>query len=79
MSKKIEPPESTKRTEDCVFRVADDVCCNSKNYLRPHRCNGYCVEKLDQWMREAHPEMEENEIKHHVAILTEDENFQGSD
>ncbi len=72
MPKKIQPPESTRRVEDCVFRLADDTCCNANNYLRPHRCNGYCVVKLDQWLRVAHPEMGDEEIHSCVARLTGD-------
>jgi len=73
MAKKIEPPESTKRVADCLFRLKDGICCNAKNYLRPHHCNGYCVEKLDRWFRDSYPEMDDAEIRSHVAILTEDE------
>jgi len=71
MARIKEPPESTKRIENCKLRIQDDICCNSKNYLRPHQCNGYCVEKVDQWLREAHPELDEKEIQDHVIRITQ--------
>lgn len=64
------PPDHTKRIENCKFRVRDDICCNAKNYLRPHKCNGFCVEKLDQWLREKYPELDEETIVATVIKLT---------
>ena len=71
MIKIEDPPESTKRIEDCNLRVQNDICCNAKNYLRPHQCNGYCVEKVDQWLRQNHPELDEEEIINHVIRITQ--------
>jgi len=66
--KKISPPESTKRIKNCNFRVRDEICCNARNYLRPHKCNEFCVEKPDRWLREKYPELDEKTI---VATITE--------
>jgi len=71
MQKEIVPPESAIRIEDCKFRTDNDQCCHAKNYLRPHRCNGFCVYRVDQWLRETHPEMSDEEVVSLVARLTE--------
>jgi len=64
---KYKPPDDTKSTKDCLFRNDANICCNAKNYLRSHKCGEYCVEKVDQWLRETYPELDEEEI---VAIVT---------
>ncbi len=71
MTKRLKPPESVKRVDDCKLRAQDDVCCNAVNYLRPHICNGYCVVKVDQWLREEHPHLNDEEIRMHVIRITE--------
>jgi len=64
---KYTPPDDTKSTEDCLFRGDVNMCCNAKNYLRPHKCGKYCVEKVDRWLREIYSQLDEEEI---VAIIT---------
>jgi len=65
--KKINPPEFTKTLEDCPLRAGDGECCNALNYLRPHKCNKYCVVKVDSWLREEHPHLSEEEK---IALVT---------
>jgi len=62
------PPEYTKRVENCKYRVTGDNCCSARNPLRPHICNGYCVERLGEWLKEAHPELDEVS---RIAIIVE--------
>jgi len=66
--KKITPPSYTKTLQDCPLRSNDGDCCNALNYLRPHKCNKYCVAKVDSWLRKEHPEIEEEEK---VALVAE--------
>jgi len=70
----ITPPEYTKSDENCRLRTGDRECCNAQNYLRPHKCNGYCVAKLDRWLRKEHPELDEESIVATVAKLTHHNN-----
>ena len=70
MLKKLEPPESTKRADDCVYRAKGNLCCNSLNYLRPLRCKKYCVVKVDGWIRETFPELPEEQTKRHVIWIS---------
>jgi len=68
--KKITPPEHTKSDANCLFQGEAGDCCNALNYLRPHKCNGYCVAKLDAWLRKEHPEMDESTLLETVAELS---------
>jgi len=65
----ISPPDYTRSDENCRFRTDDRECCNVLNYLRPHKCNGYCVAKLDRWLRRKYPELDEESITSIVAKL----------
>ena len=68
----ITPPYFTKSDKECRLRLENRECCNAQNYLRPHKCNGYCVAKLDGWLRKEYPEMDDETVKEHVIRLTED-------
>ena len=59
-------PEDTKRLDACSYRVCDNTCCNALNYLRPLRCESYCVIKVDDWIRQNHPEFGEIEVRRRV-------------
>jgi len=59
MDMDIQPPEATKKIDNCKFRTSDDQCCYALNPLRPHLCNKYCVERLYLWLKTAHPELDE--------------------
>jgi len=67
------PPDYTRRVENCRYRIADDVCCNARNYLRPHKCNGFCVEKLDGWIRATYPELDNEAVITMVSRLSHHE------
>lgn len=70
-SMKLNPPDYTKRIENCRFRLSNDSCCHAKNPLRPHTCNGYCVEKLDAWLRADHPELDDETITEIIIEFTD--------
>jgi len=70
MNNELSPPDYTKSDEKCRLRAAGRECCNAQNYLRPHKCNVYCVAKLDRWLREEHPEFNEESRLAIVAKLT---------
>jgi len=70
---KYTPPDDTKSTEDCLFRGDANMCCNAKNKLRPHQCSEYCVERVERWLREAHPQLDEEEIAAIITKLTQRE------
>ena len=71
MSKIAEPHELSKRNEGCDFRLSDGSCCHSMNFLRPRKCNSYCVISVSQWLRDTHPELDNEAIKNHVARITQ--------
>lgn len=70
MAKLVELPESTKMEKDCKYLSDDGHCNNSKNYLRPHKCGEYCVEKVDKWLRSRYPDLKDDVIKMYVARAT---------
>ena len=62
----LQLPETTMRLNECGYRTDGNTCCNALNYLRPLRCENYCVIKVDNWIRQNHPEFGEVEVRRRV-------------
>ena len=70
---KISPPDFTRKIEHCRFQDSKGLCCHALNYLRPHKCNEYCVKRLDDWLRESHPSLHDGKVIAIVKGLTHHE------
>jgi len=66
----LTPSDYTKRIENCKSRLSNGSCYNTKNPLRQHTCNGYCVEKLDVWLRAEYPEFDHETISRLLVEFT---------
>jgi hypothetical protein len=69
MLNELIPPESVKRVASCSYRLSDNTCCNSNNFLRPHKCKAYCVPRVSEWLQECHGELPEEELWGYVAHI----------